>query len=114
MRRVVLESPFAGDVEENVRYAKLAMLDCLKRGDAPIASHLLWTQPGLLDDASPEERKLGIVAGLAWTPVAEAVVVYVDRGISKGMVQGQARAELAGIPVELRNVPGYGEKKESA
>jgi len=33
----------------------------------------------------PAERKLGIDAGLAWRDVAEASVVYVDRGISSGM-----------------------------
>lgn len=54
MRRVVLESPFAGDVERNVRYAKACIRDCLSRGEAPIASHLLFTQPG-----DPRRRRSG-------------------------------------------------------
>lgn len=36
MIRVVLESPFSGDVEENIKYAKECIRDCLKRGEAPI------------------------------------------------------------------------------
>jgi hypothetical protein len=85
MRRVVLESPFAGEVEENLKYARACVRHCLLRGDAPIASHLLYTQPGILDDKIPEERKLGIEAGLLWGKQGEATVVYVDRGISRGM-----------------------------
>jgi hypothetical protein len=39
-------------------------------GEAPIASHLLYTQPGVLRDEIPEERRHGIDAGLAWGAVA--------------------------------------------
>lgn len=42
MRRVVIESPYAGDVERNVRYARASLSDCLRRGEAPLASHLLY------------------------------------------------------------------------
>ena len=66
MKRVILESPYAGDVERNVAYARACLRDSLLRGEAPIASHLLYTQPGVLDDQIPEERQMGIDAGLAW------------------------------------------------
>ena len=39
--------------------------DSLLRGEGPITSHLLYTQPGVLDDQIPEERQMGIDAGLA-------------------------------------------------
>ncbi len=52
MRRAIIESPFAGDVERNVRYARAAMRDCLMRRETPYASHLLYTQEGVLDDAN--------------------------------------------------------------
>ena len=106
MRKVVVESPFAGDVESNIEYARAAMRDCLMRGEAPIASHLLYTQPGILDDLIPEERQLGIDAGLLWGALAEATVVYTDRGISRGMEYGIANAEAAGRPVEYRTLVG--------
>ncbi|MFH1358598.1 MAG: hypothetical protein ABIH37_01790, partial [archaeon] len=56
---VILESPFNGDVKKNIKYAKLCMKDCFKRGEYPFASHLLYTQDEILDDTNPEERKLG-------------------------------------------------------
>lgn len=104
IRLVILESPYAGDVEANVAYARACLRDCLVRGEAPIASHLLYTQPGVLDDNSPAERSLGIASGLAWGRVAEATVVYVDRGISRGMREGITRAEAEGRPVEFRRL----------
>jgi hypothetical protein len=102
MRLVIIESPYAGDVEANVAYARKAVRDSLLRGEAPIASHLLYTQDGVLDDNVPVERQQGIDAGLAWRKVAEASVVYADRGISLGMEYGIEKANNAGIPVEVR------------
>lgn len=78
------------------------MNDCLHRGEAPIASHLLYTQPGVLDDDVVGERQLGIDAGHAWLPWAEAVVVYCDFGISKGMRRGIERALTTGRAIEYR------------
>lgn len=52
MRRVIVESPYAGDVIRNVEYARAAMRDCLQRGEAPFASHLLYPAPFGLEDAS--------------------------------------------------------------
>lgn len=103
-RLVILESPYAGDVERNVAYARACLRDSLMRGEAPIASHLLYTQPGVLDDDTPAERQQGIDAGLAWRRVAEASVVYVDLGISRGMEYGIAAASDAGVPVEYRTI----------
>src|SRR3989344_7816803 len=104
MRRVILESPYAGDIERNVNYARLALRDCLQRGEAPIASHLLYTQTGVLRDSVPEERDWGINAGLAWGAVADATVGYTDYGISRGMEYGIKRAEAEGRPVEYRKL----------
>jgi hypothetical protein len=96
MKRVILESPYAGNIEKNIFYAKLCIKDMLKRGEAPIASHLLFTQPGILDDNNPEERKLGIAAGLAWLPVADLQAFYVDYGMSNGMVAAFKKAQDEG------------------
>ncbi len=101
-RLVIIESPFAGDVEANIEYARACVRDSVLRGEAPIASHLLFTQPGILNDDIPEERQLGIDAGLAWRAVADLSAVYIDRGISRGMEYGIRAAQDAGIPVERR------------
>lgn len=100
MRRVIIESPYAGDVEANVEYARRALRDSLDRGEAPMVSHLLYTQA--LDDADPVERERGIAAGLAWGAAADATVVYADRGISRGMLAGILRARDERRPVEVR------------
>lgn len=104
MRLVIVESPFAGDVERNIEYARACVRDSLERGEAPIASHLLYTQPGVLRDDHPEERQWGIDAGLAWGEVAEATVVYTDRGLSNGMKYGIERAKQDGRAVEFRSI----------
>lgn len=104
MRRVIIESPYAGDTKANVIYARAAMYDSLHRGEAPLASHLLYTQPGVLDDLVPEERKLGIEAGYAWLRRAELVAFYIDRGWSKGMLDALKVARVYSRPVEVRSL----------
>lgn len=104
MKRVIVETPYAGDVGRNIHYARLCLHDCLLRGEAPFASHLLYTQESVLDDDIPGECKLGILAGFTWGSVAEATVVYTDYGISNGMKEGIKRAETEGRPVEYRKL----------
>ena len=104
MRRVVLESPYAGDVDANLTYARACLRDCLMRGESPVASHCLLTQEGVLNDLDQIERAVGINAGHAWMHVCDAVVVYADRGISKGMEAGIRTAAFHKIPVEYRKL----------
>ena len=104
MRLVIIESPYAGQIARNVTYARACIADCLSREEAPIASHLLYTQEGILDDNQPGERQLGIEAGFAWLAVAHAVIVYDDYGISPGMAIAIVQAARYGIPVEFRNL----------
>lgn len=105
MRKVLVESPYKGNVEGNLCYLRAAMRDCLHRGEAPFASHALYTQDGVLDDGVPEERKLGIEAGLAWGAVADATVVYTDLGVTEGMKIGIKNAVDAGRIIEFRLLP---------
>lgn len=108
MRLVIIESPYAGDVAANIEYARRCVRDSLSRGEAPICSHLLYTQPGILDDAIPAERQWGIDAGLAWHAAKVTTVVYVDRGLSCGMQYGIVQAQNAGNPVEYRKLDEAG------
>ena len=102
MRRVILESPWSGNIRKHRNYARKAVRDCLKRNEAPIASHLLFTQPGVLKDAINEERALGIDAGLAWSEAADAAVFYADYGFSTGMLAALEHHAELGTPVEVR------------
>jgi len=102
MIRVILESPYAGDVKRNLEYARLCVKDSLLRGESPLASHLLYTQ--MLDDDIPKERKLGIDAGLAWKEVADKHVFYIDYGMSPGMEYALKYSVVTGARIETRKI----------
>ncbi len=82
--RVFIVSPYSGDVEANVEYGKKCLIDSIKRGETPFAGHLFYTQ--VLDDADSEQRRRGMEMGRDWMESCAFVAVYVDRGMSKGMV----------------------------
>ena len=107
MEIVIIESPYAGDVEKNLRYVRAAMADCLARGEAPFASHALYTQPGVLRDDVTEERQLGMLAGFAFRRVADLTVVYQDLGITLGMNKGIEHAKALGQIIEFRRLEGW-------
>jgi hypothetical protein len=102
MKRVILESPYVGFVTRNVEYARECIKHSLSLGEAPIASHLLYTQ--VLNDEIESERMLGINAGLAWKEVADLQVFYIDYGMSKGMEYGLNYAKEHNIPFEIRKI----------
>ena len=104
LRRVVIESPYAGDTARNVAYARLAMLDSIYKGEAPFASHLLYTQ--VLNDDDVEERKLGIGMGSAWAEAADLVAFYIDFGMSIGMLGtlSMLKNGLIRLPYEERKL----------
>lgn len=124
MKRVILESPFKGginlitdkwgvdaaiDLFETKKimndlkiYSQRCVLDCLKRKESPMVSHLLFTQ--VLDDNIPDLRILGIQAGFAWHEVADYCVVYTDYGISDGMREGIKNADNTGLKIHYRKL----------
>lgn len=104
MKRVVLESPYSGDIKRNVLYARRATRDSILRGESPSPMHLVHTQPGILRDEVPEERALGIAAHILWIEVADAVVVYTDYGISSGMRAAEDEAAKLGKPIIYRKI----------
>lgn len=106
MKLAYIESPFKGDnwelTRRNVFYARLCVRDSLLRGEAPYASHLFFTQTGILSDVIQEERDLGIAAGQAMGDKFDLRTVYEDFGISRGMQYGIERALKLGQPIEHR------------
>ena len=121
MRRTIIESPFAPPqgarpehrdlwLELHAWYCRAALSDSLARGEAPFASHALYTLPGVLDDAVPAERRRGMEAGFAWGEAADQVAVYLDLGVSQGMLEGCEHAEAAGLPREARHISGWRDK----
>lgn len=109
-RYVDVESPYAGaseaEVRQNILYARACSRDCVLRGETPFASHLFFTQPGILDDKVPTEREQGIGAGKAIIEALPGIVtvVYEDLGISRGMQFGIDRANEVGRKIEFRKL----------
>lgn len=106
---VQLESPYRGKsyehTEFNVLYAQACVRDSLLRGEAPFASHLQYI--GATDDKNPDERQLGIEAGLTFLHNAYYSVIYIDLGITEGMKIGIERAIKLGTTVLYRNLPDF-------
>jgi hypothetical protein len=57
---------------------------------------------GTLKDTDEYQRLMGITAGLAWMEVADAVVFYLDYGMSPGMRVAWEHAELLGKQCDQR------------
>jgi hypothetical protein len=105
MKRVILESPYAGNFKLNEMYGEFCMHDCIvNHNEAPYASHLLYTRDNVLRDTIPEERKLGIEAGFFWRECAEMTVFYIDLGMTEGMEQGIKDCMKKGLPYEVRGL----------
>ena len=105
---VYIASPYAGDVESNVLFAKDACRYAIQQGAAPVAAHLLY--PQLLDDRIPEEREAGLRMGLRVLEACDELWLCGEH-ISVGMQKELEAAERLGIPVrrisgqELENRP---------
>lgn len=96
MKLVYICSPLAGDIENNLRFARAACRYAADQGCAPIAVHLLY--PQILNDAVPAEREAGIRMGLRVLASCEELWVCSNR-ISHGMCYEIAEAEQLGIPI---------------
>lgn len=115
MRIVIVESPFkpsddtvaqyrgrysrAELLRQNLVYARLALLNALGRGEAPLASHLLYTQVWA---ESNDLREAGIKAGIEMYHRVDLSALYVDLGVSAGMKLGQEHASLIGVETTRR------------
>ena len=97
---VYIASPYAGDVEGNVEFAKAACRLAMEEGSTPVAAHLLY--PQMLDDTVPEQRELGIRMGLKLLEACSELWLCGSR-ISNGMQEELKAAQLHGIPV--RRIP---------
>ena len=93
---VYIASPYAGDVETNVIFARAACQYVVRQGCTPIAVHLLY--PQFLDDSVPEEREAGLQMGRRVLEACDELWLCGERG-SAGMEAELKEAERLGIPV---------------
>lgn len=91
-----IASPYAGDVEKNVAFAKDACHYAMKHSCTPMAVHLLY--PQFLDDNNPQERAAGLAMGHQVLSVCDELWVCGDR-ISSGMESEIQEAKRMGIPI---------------
>lgn len=99
---VILESPCAPiefdgkkySRQDNYLYLQRCIRDSIMRGEAPFASHQMYT--GALNDNVQIERELGISLAEPFLRRAEGVVVYRDHGVSAGMIAGIEAAHRMG------------------
>lgn len=115
MQTVIIESPYAGDIEKNIEYAWKCVRDSCSRGEAPFASHLIYTvavdkqkyaqeKLGMTDDEHWISREEGLKRCEAWRSVANKTVFYVDLGYSSGMIRAKEHALKIGQPIEERRI----------
>lgn len=102
MKRVMIESPYRGDIVANKRYLSECIDDSIRRGESPFASHGFYTN--FIDDEIKDERWLGIVCGVAWGSVSDCIAVYTDRGITSGMSYSINKYKSMGKRIEYRSL----------
>lgn len=93
---VYIASPYAGDVEANVIFAKAACRYAIRQGCTPIAVHLLY--PQLLDDSVPKEREVGLKMGHRVLEACDELWLCGER-MSAGMQKERDAALWFGVPV---------------
>lgn len=75
-------SPYAGDIEKNIKAARDYSRFAVGKGYIPVAPHLLF--PQFMNDADPQERELGLFFGNALMSKCSEVWVF-GSNISNGM-----------------------------
>ena len=103
MKLIYVASPYAGDVEKNVAYAKWVCREIAEHGYAFVAPHLIY--PEILDDAVPEERQAGIKMGLTLLQRCDELWAF-GPVVSSGMQREIAEAERLRIPIRRMDMAG--------
>lgn len=95
MKKVYICAPLGGNVEENLRnvrrYTKYALL-C---GAAPVVPHFY---ADCLDDSNPEEREIGMSAGLSLLWFCDELWIFGDE-ITEGMKSEIQFCNSLNIPI---------------
>lgn len=98
MKKVYICSPLGGDVEHNLRQAKRYTEYALKCGTAPVVPHFYAL---CIDDGIPEEREMGMAAGLSLLWYCDEMWIFGDE-VTEGM-----RAEIQfceNLNIRTRNI----------
>ena len=99
---VFIESPYAGQIERNLAYARECLIHSIAKGEAPFLSHLIYTQ--VLDDTIYVQRLMGLRCAASFRAMCKILAVYTDLGISPGMLQGINHARELGLDIQMRRI----------
>ena len=103
---VIVESRYTAKTAEglirNWNYLRFAVADSISRNEVPFASHGFFTQ--MLNDRSPDARKLGLRLAIEYIRRADLMAIYTDYGWSRGMRAGVRCAVRFDIPVVERKI----------
>lgn len=89
-------SPFAGDIEHNIRRARGYCRFVVSKGHIPLAAHLHF--PQFMDDDDQEQRELGLSFALVLLSKCSGMWVFGSK-ITAGMSQEIKKAKKRGIPI---------------
>ncbi len=92
---VYICSPYAGDIEKNVEFAKAACRYAIRQNCTPVAVHLLY--PQLLDDSEPVQRQAGIRMGLRVLEAAAKRLGIPVKEIPESEIQGGIDMKQYGV-----------------
>lgn len=95
MRRVYICSPLGGNITANIENAKRYSQYVFKCGMAPVIPHFYAL---VLNDDNPEERKLGMQAGISLLWVCDEIWIFGDE-LTEGMKKEILFAEKLNIKV---------------
>ena len=82
---VYICSPYRGEVERNLQYAKELTRIALENNFVPITPHLYLTQA--VNDEVPEEREKGMAAGKELLKHCKYILIGSRYGLSEGMLE---------------------------
>ncbi|WP_304585016.1 DUF7768 domain-containing protein [Acutalibacter muris] len=105
MKKVYICAPLAGDVQGNLEKAKRYSEYALRCGAAPVTPHFYAL---CLDDSIPEEREIGMAAGMSLLWFCDEVWVFSDQ-TTEGM---RAEIKLAhNLNIKVRIIKEHEIKK---
>lgn len=81
MKKVYICSPLGGDVEGNLNQVRRYTQYALKCGTAPVVPHFYAL---CLDDNNPEEREIGMAAGISLLCFCDELWIFGDK-VTDGM-----------------------------
>lgn len=115
---VMVESPYSGDIDRNVRYLQLCMAECgVLHNELPYASHAIMTQHSRCKNhyVSDYNKKWNVLTRDYAIKVSQRMrhrcdrtVFYIDRGWSTGMKAAKLYCQTHGLPFEERQLNAKG------